>query len=218
MKLLTEFVGTFLFLLVIALSAQFAGPMAPLPIGLGLIAMVYMGGHVSGAHYNPAVSLAMFIRGKVSGAEMAGYMAVQIVAGLCAFFLGHYLTGGAPALGPAQSADATKALVVELIFTMALCLVVLNVATARTTANNSFYGIAIGLTIVAAAFAGGPISGGSFNPAVSIGSFVVNGVKNGLPYDNLWVYLVGPLAGAILGALVFRFQHPAEAEIPETTE
>ena len=86
---------------------------------------------------------------------------------------------------------------------------VLNSATAKKTEGNSFYGLAIGFTIVVAAFAGGGISGGAFNPAVGIGPIVVNALTSGGSVSNLWLYLVGPLLGGVVAALVFKVQEAA---------
>ena len=96
----------------------------------------------------------------------------------------------------------------EVKFTLylTLCLVVLNTATAKKTEGNSFYGLAIGFTIVVAAFAGGPISGGAFNPAVGIGPTVVNAMSGAGGYSSLWLYLLGPLLGGVVAALVFKMQ------------
>jgi len=142
-RLLTEFVGTFLFLSVIALASR-AGVFAPVAIGLGLTAMVYMGGHVSGAHYNPAVSFGLFLRGVISAPTMAAYWLAQLVAGALAFFVGYAISGQTPGIHPGAGVHWYSALVAEIIFTTALVLVVLNVAATRQTAGNSYYGIAIG--------------------------------------------------------------------------
>jgi aquaporin Z len=204
MKPLVEFVGTFLFLLTIALIVSQGSPFAPLVIGSALMVMVYMGGHVSGGHYNPAVSLAVFIRGKMTGSDMGIYWLTQIVAGILAFMVGGWITGQTVAIAPGTGVDATKALTIEILYTFALCIVVLNVATAQATAGNSFYGLAIGFTIVIAAFAGGGISGGAFNPAVGIGATVANAVMDGGPWSNLWLYIVGPFVGALIAGLIFK--------------
>lgn len=204
MKLLMEFVGTFLFLLTIALIVPQNAQFAPLVIGVALMCVVYMGGHVSGAHYNPAVSLAVMLRGKASAAEMASYWVAQILAGILAFLVGGWLTGKTLGIAPGAEVSLAQALVVEILFTFMLCLVVLNVATAKGTAGNSFYGLAIGFTIVTAAFAGGGISGGAFNPAVGIGATVSHAVMGGGGFENLWLYLVGPFVGAAIAAAVFK--------------
>ena len=186
--------------------------MAPLAIGAALMVMVYMGGHVSGGHYNPAVSLAVALRGKLDTRDIAPYMAMQVLGAVAAAAVVYVVVGRtfAPAPGPAVSAGS--ALLVEILYTTALCLVVLHSATAPQTTGNSFYGLAIGFTVAAGAFAGGPISGGAFNPAVGIGPILVSAVFGSTAgLTNLWLYLLGPFVGGAVAAAVYRVQQPAEA-------
>ena len=114
----------------------------------------------------------------------------------------------AQAADPEPGVGAGPALLIEFVFTFALCLVVLNTATTKKTEGNSYYGLAIGFTIVVAAFAGGGISGGAFNPAVGLGPIVVDALTSGGTFANLWLYLIGPLAGGAVAALVFKAQQP----------
>ena len=168
-RYLTEFIGTFFLVLTIGLAVIGGTDLAPLAIGASLMALVYMGGHVSGAHYNPVVTLAVFMRGKLELRAVGPYMLSQVVGAATAAFVVQIVTG--TTFGPAPAADATMAaaLLVEVLYTFALARVVLNVATADATSGNSFYGLAIGFTVAAGAFVGGPIAGGAFNPAVGIG-------------------------------------------------
>lgn len=216
-KLLTELVGTFIFLTVIALSGS-AGPFAPLAIGAALTAMVYMGGHVSGAHYNPAVSFGLFLRGVISASTMSAYWGAQLIAGILAFVFGYLVSGHTPGLHPGAGVYATSALALELVFTSSLVLVVLNVAATRQTAGNSFYGLAIGLTVAAGAFTVGPISGAAFNPAVGIGATFGSALFDNGSWSNLWLYIVGPLAGAAIAAGVHRTQTLRTPLPPEQSE
>lgn len=229
-KLLTEFIGTFFLVLTIALAVIYTGPLAPIPIGVILMVMVYMGGPISGGQYNPAVTLGVFLSKNMPVKDVAPYMVVQIVAALAAAGLATSMTGLHPAPSPAavQSlaaavSDATaaatggtpanpgptmiSALIVEILFTFALVLVVLNVACTPKCTGNSYFGAAIGLTVMAGAFAGGPISGGAFNPAVGIGLCTVNKIGGGDALGHVWLYIVGPLAGGVLAAVVYRVQH-----------
>jgi len=151
-KLLTELVGTFLFFTVIALAGPI-GPLAPLAIGGALMAMVYMGGHVSGAHYNPAVSLAVFLRRKIGVTELLSYWAVQLVAAALAFSFGYLVSGKSGGIHPGAHVYWLSAMAIEAAFTMALATVVLNVAATEQTRGNSFYGLAIGIVIAMAVFA-----------------------------------------------------------------
>lgn len=204
-KLLTELLGTFFLLTVIALAGPI-GPLAPLAIGGMLMALVYMGGHVSGAHYNPAVSLGVFLRGKIGVAELAGYWVAQLVGAALAFAFGYLVSGRSGGIHPGPHVHWLSALAVETAFTLALVTVVLNVALTEQTRGNSFYGLAIGAVIAAAAFVGGPISGGAYNPAVGFGATFGSAVFAGGGWSDLWLYLAGPLLGAALGAGVHLAQ------------
>jgi aquaporin Z len=205
-KYLTEFIGTFFLVFTIGLTGNAA--MAPLAIGASLMVMVYMGGHISGAHYNPAVSLAVCLRGKLESKEFLPYILFQIAGALAASAMVNVIQGKTFAPTPGATASTTGALLVEILYTFALALVVLDVATAQATKGNSFYGLAIGFTIVVAAFAGGGISGGAFNPAVGIGPTVVHVMAGGegATFTHLWLYLVGPFLGGALAAGVFLIQ------------
>ena len=204
-KLVTEAAGTFIFLSVIALSGPI-GALAPLAIGGALMVMVYMGGHISGAHYNPAVSFGVFLRGKLSATDMAAYWVVQAVAAVLAFVFGYVASGHTPGIHPGANVQVLQALSIEIVFTAGLVLVVLNVAATKATEGNSFYGLAIGFTIVAAVFVGGRISGGAFNPAVGFGATLASALFANGTWSDLWIYFVGPFIGAAVGAGVHRLQ------------
>lgn len=210
-KYLTEFIGTFFLVLTIGLSVLGGSPMAPLAIGVSLMVMVYMGGHVSGAHYNPAVSLAVLLRGKLHRRDVLPYMGMQVLGALAAAFTVYVVLGQTFAPAPAENASVLGPLLVEVLYTTALCLVVLHSATAPQTTGNSFYGLAIGFTVTAGAFAGGSISGGAFNPAVGVGPILVSAMLGGGSVGDLWLYLVGPFVGAGIAAAVYRLQQPSEA-------
>jgi len=170
------------------------------------MAMVYMGGHVSGAHYNPAVSLGVFLRRKISGSDLFLYWIAQLLGAALAFSFGYLISGSSPGIHPGEHVAALQALMVEVVFTAGLVMVVLNVAATKATQGNSFYGLAIGIFIAAAAFAGGPVSGGAYNPAVGIGATFGSAIFAGGSWSDLWLYLVGPLLGAAIGAGVHRYQ------------
>ncbi len=195
-----EFIGTFFLVLTIGLTGD------PIAIGTMLMVMVYMGGHISGAHYNPAVSIAMIIRGLLSVKEAINYILSQLAGAILAALLVNWLGGEVMEVAPSNSASVLQILVVEAIFTFALVLVILNVATNPKTEGNSYYGLAIGFTIMAAAFAGGKISGGVYNPAVGTGPILVDTIMgDGDTLGNLWYYLVGPITGAVLATYVYKF-------------
>ncbi len=203
-KYLTELIGTFFLFLTIGLAVTGHVADAPLAIGAALGVMVYAGGHVSGAHYNPAVTAAVWLRGRCATADVVPYWAAQVIGSSLAAVLVSHFNGGAAAAGTFPSAH--KILAAEFLFTFALCYVVLNVATAKVNANNSFFGLAIGLTVMVGATVVGPISGGAFNPAVAIGATVLGLFKAG----NLWMYLGAEFAAAIAAALVFKVANPTD--------
>jgi aquaporin Z len=202
----TEFIGTFFLVLTIGLTVLGGTPLAPLAIGCSLMIMVFMGGHISGANYNPAVTLALVMRGKLASKEFVPYVVSQLLGAIAAAWIVLVLTGRTFAPEPSTTATAMQALLVEFLYTFALALVVLNTATHPAIKNNSFYGLAIGFTIVVAAFAGGPISGGAFNPAVGFGPTLINAMLGGGSWGHLWLYIVGPLAGGAVAAGVYAMQ------------
>jgi len=207
---LTEAIGTFFFVLTIGLTVLDGTIFAPLAIGSILMIMVYMGCHVSGGHYNPAVSLAVFMRGKLAARELLPYWVSQIVGAFLAAVIVYVILGKTFAPGPAADATPLAVLLVEFLFTFALALVVLNTATATATAGNSYFGLAIGLTVMVGVFSGGAVSGGAFNPAVGIGPILMNAIAGDGSFGNLWYYLVGPLAGGAVAAVIFKIQNPGD--------
>lgn len=204
-KLAVEFIGMFIFMFTVGMVTEKAGAgtLAPFAIGFVLMVMVFAGGHISGGHYNPAVSTAVLIRGKMTSAEWVGYVATQLVAAALAGLLVRAIGGHEPA---AAVAGQGKMFVVELVFTLALTYTVLNVATARGTEGNSFYGLAIGGMVLVGAFAVGGVSGGAFNPAIAFGASVTGLFK----WSNIWVYWIAELVGGAAGALAFLFVQPEE--------
>lgn len=203
---LTEAIGTFFLVLTICLTVVQGLAMAPLAIGAVLMVMVYMGGHISGAHYNPAVSIALVMRGALAGEKLLPYMLAQLAGATAAAAVAGWITGQSFAPAPGAGVGTLPALLVEILFTFALALVIMNVATAKRTEGNSYYGLAIGFTITAAAFAGGGLSGGAFNPAVGTGPTLMHALTAGGGWGNLWLYWVGPVVGGALASAVFRIQ------------
>jgi aquaporin Z len=205
-KYIAEFIGTFFLVLTIGCTVvgNGAGALAPLAIGSALMVMIFAGGHISGGHFNPAVTLGVWLRGKCEGKDVAPYMIAQIVAGVVAAMIVKFLKSGT-VVSPMQPATL-PALLAEFLFTFALVYVVLNAATAKGTAGNSFYGLAIGFTVMAGAFSVGNISGGAFNPAVAVGISVM-GLSS---WPNIWIYLVGNFAGAAVAAGAFKLLNPGD--------
>jgi aquaporin Z len=203
-KAYVEFIGTFFLVFTVGMASRNAGAFAPLAIGSVLMVMVFAGGHVSGGHYNPAVSTAVLLRGKMSLREYAPYIVVQLVAGALAGLV--IIALGYDPATPIRTAGIGSMLVVEFLFTFALAYVVLNVATARDTEGNSFYGLAIGFTLATGIFATGSISGGAFNPAVAFGATIM-GI---FTWSHIWIYLVANLLGGAAAAGAFRLTQPVE--------
>jgi aquaporin Z len=207
-KLVVEFIGTFFLVLTVGMTVidPGAGEFAGLAIGVVLAVMIFAGGHISGGHYNPAVTLGVLLRGKVTVNDAVGYWVVQAAAGIVAAIIVMVMKPAMPAEALVSSLDVVPALLAEFLFTFALVYVVLNVATARGTEGNSFYGLAIGFTVLAGAYAVGSISGGAFNPAVVLGGSIMNIFA----WGNIWIYLVAQLAAGAAAAVIFRYLHPGE--------
>ncbi len=203
-RYVTEVIGTFFLVLTIGCTVLLAAPLAPLAIGAALMVMIYAGGHISGAHFNPAITLGVFLRGRLAGRDVAPYMLAQIVGALAAALAAWYITSKHPVAQPIQGSTVGPALLAELLMTFALVWVVLNVATSASHPHNSFYGLAIGFTVLAGAVAVGGISGGAFNPAVAVGASLMGLAA----WSNLWIYLLADLVGGALAALAFRMLNP----------
>lgn len=241
-KYIIEFIGTFFLVLTVGLAAVHGGAaftaesiqldaqmdppvqvrskswvsadFAPLAIGGILMCMIFLGGHISGAHYNPAVSVAVWWRGKCTTEEFPLYVCAQLIGGAVAALFVLIIKSRTTAEGfnlgfvstPFIPTNFLGAVLVEILFTFALALVVLNVATAKGTAGNSFYGLAIGFTVASGALAAGSISLGVFNPAVGTGLLVMNKLDIG----TLGVYVLVQVLAGFLAAVVFKVVNPGD--------
>jgi aquaporin Z len=197
-KYLVEFIGTMFLVLTIGLTVANAGSMAPLAIGAILMVMIYAGGHISGAHYNPAVSLGLWMAGKLPRREMITYWISQFIWGIVAALLVIALVGQWSS--PLLTSSPISIIVAEVLFTFALVWVVLNVATTKASNAMSYYGLAIGFTVMAGAYAVGSISWWAFNPAVVIG----NAIDGLLPRSQIWMHLIANLIGWVLAWWTFK--------------
>jgi aquaporin Z len=208
-RYLTEFIGTFGLVFTVGCAVMSGSPLAPLAIGAALMVFVYAGGHISGGHYNPAVSLGVFLRGKLPRADVVPYWAAQFSAAFLAAWLAKFTVhpAGVHTLSTSGAHAIFAAMLAEFFFTFALVYVVLNVATSSDQPNNQFYGLAIGFTVGVGAFAVGGISGGAFNPAVAFGAMLM-GLVN---WANFYIYVIGNVLGAVVAALAFRYLNPQDA-------
>jgi aquaporin Z len=206
---LTELIGTFFLVFTVGASVLTGTPLAPLAIGAILMAMVYAGGHISGGHYNPAVTMAVLIRRRITVADAVAYWVAQIVAGVLGAVLARWVVNvrSAPPLA-LSGRTLTAALIAEGLFTFALAYVMLSVATSRSHPNNSFYGLAIGFTVAAGAVAAGRVSGAMFNPAVTVGVSVIGLIH----WSTAGLYVVVQLLAGAVAGFVFLALSPDERE------
>jgi aquaporin Z len=197
-KYLYEFIGTFFLVFTVGMTVSLgdnAAIVAPIAIASVLAVMIYAGGHLSGGHYNPAVSLAVFLRGKLSREDLVGYWLVQLLAGVVAAYITMYFIGTTE---HSPSMDMMKIFPAEFLFTFALCFVALNVAFSKATKGNSYFGFAIGFTVLVGAYAVGDISGAALNPAVALGVTIMNMAE----WTNLWAYFVATLLAGAFAAYI----------------
>jgi aquaporin Z len=199
-KYIVEFIGTFFLVFTVGSTVvpPGIGALAPIAIGASLMVMVFAGGYISGGHFNPAVTFAVWIRGKFPKGDLIPYWIAQILAAFVAAWTVHFFKPEGAVLE--MSIVPKAALLAEFLFTFALAWVVLHTATAGGTKGNSFYGVAIGMTVMVGAFAVGGVSGGAFNPAVATG-ITLMGLSG---WNHFWVFLIGELGGAGVAALTFR--------------
>ena len=204
-KYVVEFIGTFFLVFTIGMAVlepDSAGKFAPLAIGSALMVMIYAGGHISGGHFNPAVTLGVFLRGRCPIGDVPFYMIAQVLGAVVAALLVP-LVKGTPLVNP-KTLVVLPSLLAEFLFTFALVWVVLNTATSKDTAGNSNYALAIGFTVLVGAFSVGAVSGGAFNPAVAVGISILRITA----WPSLWIYLVAQFAAAVAAAVTFRLTNP----------
>jgi aquaporin Z len=210
-----ETIGTFFLVFVITSTVLLQVGLAPFAIAAVLAVMVFAGGHVSGAHYNPAVTVALAVRNRFAWRDLPAYVIAQVVGAAGGAVIARYVVvdRAAQSAFAASGRALLAAAVAELLVTFALAYVVLNVATSKRTAGNSFYGLAIGGTVLAGALSVGGVSGGVFNPAVAVG-VAAAGL---LSWSLLPVYVIVQLAGGALAGLAFRALNPDDVVVPVET-
>ncbi|MGB8209703.1 MAG: aquaporin [Mycobacterium sp.] len=203
-----EAIGTFFLVFTVGAAVATGSQFAPLAIGAILMVMIYAGGYISGGHYNPAVTLSVLVRGRITMRDAFIYWIVQFGAGLLAAAVVRGIVDPALATTTVTMTLTGHALmaafVVELLFTFALCYVILNVATSKSHRDNSYFGLAIGFTVLARAFAVGSISGGAFNPSVAVGAAVMGMFA----WPTLWVYLVAQIIAGAAAGVTFLALNP----------
>jgi aquaporin Z len=204
-KLITELAGTFFLALVIMLAQN------PLATGATLMSLIYMGSAVSGGHYSPAVTLAFMIQKKIDIRQSITYMLIQTAGALLAAYMYHFIFGETFDLKPHPGFTWNiKPFAVETVCTFFIIMVVLHVGAFDKTSGNGYFGLAIGGVAAAAGYAGGPISGGAFNPAIGIGPVVIRGLFDHGDFSFLWIYIAGPLLGSFVASALFRRMHPSQ--------
>jgi aquaporin Z len=206
-KYAVEFIGTFFLVFTVAAAVFGGSPLAPLAIGMILMVMIYAGGHISGGHYNPAVTLAALVRGRIDLRNSLGYWGAQLLGGAAGAVLAGWLVNPASfTIAPLTGRALVAAAIAEALFTFVLAYVVLNVATSKDHPDNSFYGLATGFTVAAGAFVLGGISGAAFNPAVILGSALL-----GLfAWTTVGIYMAVQLVAGALAGLVFLLLNPED--------
>ena len=206
-KFIVELIGTFFLVFTVGTCVinPADGVIAPIAIGGVLMVMIFAGGHISGGHFNPAVTIGVAVRGRLPSSEIPAYILAQLVGAVLASGAACYLKGSP---GPLGEPDYGRGQLVlsEFLFTFALVYVVLNVATSKANAGNSFYGLAIGSTVMVGAFTVGPISGGAFNPAVALGCLYM-GL---LSVHNFLIYITTQFSAGVLAAYVFKTLNPED--------
>lgn len=199
-KFLVEFIGTFFLIFTVGCTvfSEGEGVIPAIAIGFILMVMVYAGGHVSGAHYNPAVSLAAAIRGALNPKDIIPYWIAQILGGVLAAFA---IISVVPVPdGAGADFNLIALLICEFLFTFALCYVVLHTATSKDTEGNSYYGLAIGATVTAGAFATAGVCLGAFNPAVAVGLLTLGAACTKV----VCITILANLAGGLAAGLVYK--------------
>ena len=206
-KYIVEFIGTFFLVLTICMTSysKVSADLQPLAVGSMLMVLIYSMGYLSGAQFNPAISLAIYLRGRINLKEMGFYWIAQILGAVAAAMMTAVLISAKPPVGLIASTpqffSMVPSLIAEVLGSFALTWVILTVATSKALDGNNFYGLAIGFTVTALMYTLGSVSGSAFNPVVAIASCIAHLST----WNNLWIYMVGGLGGAVLGTIAFKY-------------
>jgi len=231
---LAEFLGTMLYSMTFAITTEpntivehtsNTGPavsinesyfIAPIAVGFIVIAMIYAFGHISGAHFNPAITVAVWIRGFITPIDAAIFILVQLLGALCGSMLAWIITDTVPFIMPGTDSDdgvpQGRCLMAEIIYSFAICMVVINVATTESQRGNFFYGVSIGMTVASGLASVQKISGGCFNPAIGTALSITHSFKDHGTIQYIWIYLLGPVIGAVLAGFSFYVINSKEVE------
>jgi len=220
---LIETLGTFFLMLTIGFNVIAGTNLAPLAIGSALMVLVFFGGHLSGAHYNPAVTIGakLTFRDHIGWLQSLLYVVCQIVGAILAGLTYYGITEQTFRFEPQNNYAAWKAVLVEFIYSFLLVSVMINTATTKSQTGNSFFGLAIGFTVLTGGFTIGGISSAVLNPAVGVGAAVADFLHNDFDlnrFEYLWIYVVGPGAGGILAGIVFRITNAKEFRVRKTED
>jgi len=225
---LIETLGTFFLTLTIGLNVveiannPDAAQHAPLAIGSALMVLVFFGGHLSGAHYNPAVTIGakLTFRDHIGWIQSGLYIFCQVAGAIIAGIVYWKITDTTFEFQPGPDYSDLKAIIVESIYTFLLVSVMINTATTTSQMGNSFFGLAIGFTVLTAGYSIGYISGAVLNPAVATGAAVVNAINNNdiSSMKHLWIYWLAPGIGGIIAGAVFRITNAKEWQVRKKEE
>lgn len=195
---LVEAIGTFFLVLTIALTGE------PIAIAALIAVMVYVGGPISGGHFNPAVSLGVFLRKKINATKLLYYTLSQLVGASVAVLLAEKVFRAPVSVAPGTGVTWMTAFFAEALFTFLLVTVVLHVAVSKKTQGNQYFGLAIGGAVLIGAYAVGSISGGAFNPAVGVAPNLTHFLLDGRGFDLslFFLYTTGPFTGALAASYI----------------
>ena len=204
---LAEFIGTFFLvffgcgsMILAELNPTYDGAFIPIVFGGAVAIMIYATGHISGAHFNPAVTLAFWVTRKFSSKRILGYVLAQIFGATTASFFHHIIFGPEHDFGQTVlSTTLMSGFLIEFILSFVLMFVITSVAT-DSRAVGELAGMAIGTTVTLCAFVGGPLTNASMNPARTLGPAIFN-----MEFNQLWVYVLAPIIGTIFGAKVYEW-------------
>lgn len=204
-KNIVEALWTFFLVMTIGLVVPQQLELAGLVIWFVLMVMIYAGWHISWANFNPAVSFGLWVNGKLSTSELINYVISQLIGWVLWALVAYALVSQATFVAPGTNIAAWQVILAEFLFTFALVWVVLNTAVNANNWAKSFYGLAIGVTVLIWAYSVGSISGWAFNPAVAFAHQLVQSIfTESMWLSNIWMYLVWQLLGWYVAAVAYK--------------